>query len=159
MPSSYNYLIAIYFKKLFFTIDKYNFLWYTCKVIWFTCWRKIMFEKNLNISLLLDFYGDILSDRQNEMLNLYYNEDCSLAEIAENFSISRQGVRSVLKKGENILKEMEEKLQLVSRFIKMRDISSEVAIELESINSMINNDDISSKIHSIVNKIKEMANY
>lgn len=118
-----------------------------------------MFEKNLNISLLLDFYGDILSDRQNEMLNLYYNEDCSLAEIAENFSISRQGVRSVLKKGENILKEMEEKLQLVSRFIKMRDISSEVAIELESINSMINNDDISSKIHSIVNKIKEMANY
>ena len=118
-----------------------------------------MFEKNLNISLLLDVYGDILSDRQNEMLNLYYNEDCSLAEIAENFSISRQGVRSVLKKGENILKEMEEKLQLVSRFIKMRDISSEVAIELESINSMINNDDISSKIHSIVNKIKEMANY
>ena len=118
-----------------------------------------MFEKNLNISLLLDFYGDILSDRQNEMLNLYYNEDCSLAEIAENFSISRQGVRSVLKKGENILKEMEEKLQLVTRFIKMRDISSEVAIELESINSMINNDDISSKIHSIVNKIKEMANY
>ena len=118
-----------------------------------------MFEKNLNISLLLDFYGDILSDRQNEMLNMYYNEDCSLAEIAQNFSISRQGVRSVLKKGENILKEMEEKLQLVSRFIKMRDVSSEVAVELENINSLINNDDISSKIHSIVNKIKEMANY
>ena len=68
-----------------------------------------MFEKNLNISLLLDFYGDILTDRQNEMLNMYYNEDCSLAEIADNFSISRQGVRSVLKKGEAVLIEMEDK--------------------------------------------------
>ena len=41
-----------------------------------------MFEKNLNISLLLDFYGDILSDRQKDMLDMYYNDDCSLAEIA-----------------------------------------------------------------------------
>ena len=61
-----------------------------------------MFEKNLNISLLLDFYGDILSERQKEILDLYYNDDLSLAEIAENYDISRQGVRSVLKKGENI---------------------------------------------------------
>ena len=88
-----------------------------------------MFEKNLNISLLLDFYGDILTERQNEMLYMYYNEDCSLAEIADSFSISRQGVRSVLKKGENILTEMENKLQLASRFIKMSDKSSEIASE------------------------------
>ena len=44
-----------------------------------------MFEKNLSISLLLDFYGDILTERQNEMLNMYYNEDCSLSEIADSF--------------------------------------------------------------------------
>ena len=118
-----------------------------------------MFEKNLSISLLLDFYGDILSDRQNEMLAMYYNEDCSLAEIAENFSISRQGVRSVLKKGENILLDMESKLQLASRFMKVRDKSSEIASELENINTNINNDEISSKIHFIIKKIQEMANY
>lgn len=118
-----------------------------------------MFEKNLNISLLLDFYGDILTERQNEMLTMYYNEDCSLAEIAQNFSISRQGVRSVLKKGEIILIDMENKLQLASRFMRMRDKSSEIASELDKINSNINNDEISSKIHFLIKEIKEMANY
>ena len=118
-----------------------------------------MFEKNLNISLLLDFYGDILSERQQNMLDMYYNEDCSLSEIAENFSISRQGVRSVLKKGETILIEMEEKLHLATRILKMRNKSTEIASELELINSKINNDDISSKIHSLIDEIKEMAEY
>lgn len=118
-----------------------------------------MFEKNLNISLLLDFYGDILTERQNEMLNMYYNEDCSLAEIADSFSISRQGVRSVLKKSEAVLIDMENKLQLASRFIKMRDKSSEIASELECLNANINNGEISSKIHSLIEEIKEMAEY
>ena len=118
-----------------------------------------MFEKNLNISLLIDFYGDILTERQNEMLNMYYNEDCSLSEIADNFSISRQGVRSVLKKAETILFEMEEKLHLASRFVTVREKSNEIANELQIINSNINNSEISSKILSIINKIKEMADY
>lgn len=118
-----------------------------------------MFEKNLNISLLLDFYGDILSERQSEMLDMYYNDDCSLSEIAENFSISRQGVRSVLKKGETILMEMENKLQLASRFVKVRNKSTEIASELELINANINNDDISSKINSLIDEVKELAEY
>lgn len=118
-----------------------------------------MFEKNLSISLLLDFYGDILSERQNDMLNMYYNEDCSLSEIADNFSISRQGVRSVLKKGENILSDMEDKLHLASRFMLVKEKSSEIALELQNINTDINNNEISTKILSIINKIKEMADY
>ncbi len=118
-----------------------------------------MFEKNLNISLLLDFYGDILTERQNEMLDMYYNEDFSLAEIAERFSISRQGVRSVLKKGETILIDMEEKLNLASRFSKMLKKSAEIATKLENINKNINNNDISSMIRSLINEIKEMAEY
>lgn len=118
-----------------------------------------MFEKNLNISLLLDFYGDILTERQNEMLDMYYNEDLSLAEIAEKFSISRQGVRSVLKKGETILIEMEEKLNLASRFSKMLKKSAEIANELENINQNINNNDISSRLLSLIKEIKEMTEY
>ncbi len=118
-----------------------------------------MFEKNLNISLLLDFYGDILSKRQNEMLDMYYNEDLSLSEIAEKFEISRQGVRSVLKKGETILIEMEEKLKLVDRFSKMLEKSAEIADELEKINQNINNNDISTRLLSLIKEIKEMAEY
>ena len=118
-----------------------------------------MFEKNLNISIILDFYGDILSERQSDMLDMYYNEDCSLSEIADSFSISRQGVRSVLKKGETILKEMEDKLQLASRFIMMHDKSNEIATELQQINNDINNVEISSKIDTLIEQIKEMADY
>ena len=118
-----------------------------------------MFEKNLNISLLLDFYGDILSDRQNEMLSMYYNEDCSLAEIANNFSISRQGVRSVLKKGETILLDMEEKLGLAERFKVMQTKSTEIASKLEIINNNINNEEISSKIDALIDEIKALSEY
>lgn len=118
-----------------------------------------MFEKNLNISLLLDFYGDILSERQNEMLSMYYNDDCSLSEIAESFSISRQGVRSVLKKGETILTDMENKLHLASRFIKIRDKSTELASELLVIKSNISNEEISDKIHFLIDEINKMVDY
>ena len=118
-----------------------------------------MFEKNLNISVLLDFYGEILTERQFEMLELYYNEDYSLSEVAERYNISRQGVRSVLKKGEAILLDMEEKLHLASRFTKMLDKSAEIALELEKINDNIKNNEISCKIHRIINQIKELADY
>lgn len=116
-----------------------------------------MFEKNLNISLLLDFYGDILSERQKEILDFYYNDDLSLAEIAENYNISRQGVRSVLKKGENILIDMEEKLRLAQRFSSVQEKSSQIANELEEINCLLNNAEISNRINSLIYEIKEMA--
>lgn len=116
-----------------------------------------MFEKNLNISLLLDFYGDILSERQKEILDFYYNDDLSLAEIAENYDISRQGVRSVLKKGETILVEMEEKLHLVERFSSVQEKSSQIALELQEITSSIENKEISRKIQDLTSQIKDLA--
>lgn len=116
-----------------------------------------MFEKNLNISLLLDFYGDILSERQKEMLDLYYNDDLSLSEIAENYNISRQGVRSILKKGENILVNMEEKLHLAQRFSVVQEKSNEIANELEKIAKQINDSDILTKITDLSIQIKELA--
>ena len=71
-----------------------------------------MFEKKLKIACLLDFYGDVLSERKQEVLSLYYNEDLSLAEIAEEIGISRQGVRDLIKKAEEELLFLEEKLGL-----------------------------------------------
>ncbi len=75
-----------------------------------------MFEKNLEIGFLLDFYGDVLSERKRTVLDYYYNDDLSLAEIAEEIGISRQGVRELIKKAEDELLFYEEKLGLAKRF-------------------------------------------
>ena len=64
--------------------------------------------KDLSISTLLDFYGPFLSEKQRNLLHHYYNEDLSLSEIAENESITRQGVRDLIKRGELQLKKYEE---------------------------------------------------
>jgi predicted DNA-binding protein YlxM (UPF0122 family) len=79
-----------------------------------------MFEKNYKISYLLDFYGNILTDKQKDAIDLYYNEDLSLAEIAEHVGITRQGVRDAIKRGEEILLEMEEKLGFAEKFGEYR---------------------------------------
>jgi len=95
-------------------------------------------EKNMNISMLLDFYGELLPAHQREAMELYYNDDMSLAEISENIGISRQGVRDRIVKGEGALEEYESKLGLVSRFstlkneIKVICDRAEALIELDT---------------------------
>ena len=71
-----------------------------------------MYEKNLNIGYLLDFYGEVLSERTRYVLDMYYNEDFSLSEISEEIGISRQGVRDLIKKAEEELCFFEAKLGL-----------------------------------------------
>ena len=66
--------------------------------------------KDLEMGYLLDFYGEVLTEKQREMLRQYYNDDLSLSEIGENFGITRQGARDAIKHGENALKELEEKV-------------------------------------------------
>ena len=75
-----------------------------------------MFEKNLKLACLLDFYGEVLSERKQSVLSLYYNDDLSLAEIAEEIGISRQGVRDLIKKAEEELLFLEDKLGLERKF-------------------------------------------
>ena len=67
-------------------------------------------SKDLSISYLLDFYGEVLTPRQRDVMVQYYNDDFSLAEIAENFGITRQGVRDAIKHGEAALDDLEAKL-------------------------------------------------
>ena len=69
-------------------------------------------NKNLAMSDLLDLYGELLTDKQRDMLELYYNDDLSLAEIAEHYEISRQGVHDSIKRGEETLNEYERVLGL-----------------------------------------------
>ena len=72
-------------------------------------------SKNLDIIMLFDFYRNILTEKQIEVVDLYYNEDLSLAEISEHLNITRQGVRDNIKRAENILIDMEGKLHLVEK--------------------------------------------
>ena len=75
-----------------------------------------MFEKNLKMTYLLDFYGDVLTERRRDALDFYYNDDMSLSEIAEEMGISRQGVRDLIKKAEEELFFYEERLGLAKKF-------------------------------------------
>ncbi len=85
-----------------------------------------MFEKDLKIGFLIDFYGDILSERKRTVLELYYNNDLSLAEVAQEIGISRQGVRELIKKAEEELRFYEEKLGLARRFRNAQSCAEEL---------------------------------
>lgn len=88
-----------------------------------------MFEKNLEIGYLLDFYGDILPERKRDVMDLYYNDDLSLSEIAEQMGITRQAVRDSIKKTEQELFFYEEKLGLRRRFTQAQ-IHADAALAL-----------------------------
>lgn len=90
-----------------------------------------MHEKNLNVGYLLDFYGELLSDRKRSVMEMYYNEDFSLAEIADEIGISRQGVRDIIKKSEEELFFFEEKLGLSKRLKLIEDKADKVYVALD----------------------------
>lgn len=73
-------------------------------------------EKMVEIGLLFEQYKNLLTDKQREIVSLYYEEDYSLGEISENLNVSRQGVYDTLKRSEKILKDYEQKLNLVAKF-------------------------------------------
>lgn len=80
-----------------------------------------MFEKDMTVGLLLDFYGGVLSEHTRTLLSMYYGEDLSLAEIAESEGISRQGVRHAIKKGEEELRFLEGQLGLAAQFASLKE--------------------------------------
>jgi predicted DNA-binding protein YlxM (UPF0122 family) len=80
----------------------------------------------MEFSLLFDFYGDMLTEKQRNVITLYYENDLSLAEIAEDQNITRQGVRDSIKRAEAQMLEMEDRLHLKERFGEMRDGFAEI---------------------------------
>lgn len=96
-----------------------------------------MKNQTFRMTMLYDFYGELLTDRQKEFYDLYYNEDLSLSEIAENYGISRQGVRDVIVRAEAYMTDIEDKTGLVKRFMQFSshvDAISEAAAELKKLN-------------------------
>ena len=110
--------------------------------------------KDLSITVLMDFYGELLTEKQRDTLDLYYNRDYSLAEIAQDLVISRQGVRDFIKRGEKQLAEFEEKLGMVKKYER-------ISAEIEKLEGFINSDKamvsqaVRTETKKILNSIKE----
>ena len=97
-----------------------------------------MFEKNMRLAFLLDFYGEILDEHSRGVMKAYYEDDLSLAEIADGIGISRQGVRHIIKKSEEQLEFFEKRLKLAERSQQIDEaieILSGIADELAGVNS------------------------
>lgn len=82
--------------------------------------------KDLYVSALLDVYGSFLSQKQREPIMMYYNEDLSLSEIAENEGITRQGVSDLIKRAEAQLRELENQCGYCEAFLKLKSLSEDV---------------------------------
>jgi len=92
-----------------------------------------MIENVIEISMLYDFYGQLLTAKQKELLKLYHEDNYSLSEIAEEYGISRQGVHDAVKKAEKALHEYENKLGFISKFTAAEDAVARIDKEIEQL--------------------------
>ena len=112
-------MLIFFSRKIFYTYDKKR--------------SDVIVDKKVEISMLCQIYGKMLTEKQYEVINDYYNNDLSLSEIAENNNITRQAVRDIIKKGENKLFELEEKLAFMKRTMKQERKLQEILEELSKI--------------------------
>ena len=106
-------------------------------------------EKTVQISILLQIYGKLLTEKQYQMLDDYYNNDLSLSEIAENAQITRQAVRDNLKKGENKLFEYEEKLEFMKKTLMQEEKIANILSELTKIQTKFTDEQIAEILEHI----------
>lgn len=118
--------------------------------------------KNLEISFLLDFYGDVLTERQREVMEQYYNDDLSLAEIADNFGITRQGVRDSIKRGEGIILDLEQKVGFAARYRAVQQVVAQLeslarSIRFANSNSYSPNAEIERDVDQMLEEIRRIT--
>lgn len=106
-------------------------------------------NEKVKISMLCQFYGKLLTEKQYEFINDYYNNDLSLSEIAENNDITRQAVRDIIKKGEKKLFEYEEKLMFMKRTLNQEKKIEKALAELTKIQKDYSDKQIASVLESI----------
>ena len=125
----------------------------------FTERREQMKSNTFHMSMLFDFYGELLTDKQKELFDLYYNEDLSLTEIAEHAGISRQGVRDAIVRSEAILRETEDRLGLVKKYsgyeTKLAEIK-QAATYIMTVNANLRNYEIAQQTDRILKLVGEM---
>ena len=111
-------------------------------------------EKKVEISMLWQIYGKLLTEKQYEYIDYYYNNDLSLSEIAENDSITRQVVRDIIKKGERKLFEYEEKLLFMKKTINQEKLVQHILVNLNKIQK----DSSDQKVTNILEEVKKELN-
>lgn len=112
-----------------------------------------MFDRIVQFALLNDFYGQLLTPKQIEIMDMHYSDDLSLSEISEHLNISRQGVHDSLKRAEHALIEYEEKLGLVKRFLEQKD-------KIERVISMLDNIlESDEDLKQTKNRVKEIREF
>ncbi len=112
--------------------------------------------KDLDVVLLCDFYGEMLTENQRKFIDYYYNDDLSLSEIAQNEGITRQGVRDAVKRAESQLFDMEKKLGFASRTKKFNEVISAIKESTETINNYNMNISLSREVNDAVVRIKSV---
>lgn len=112
--------------------------------------------KNLYFSKLLDFYSSVLKERQKEVMNLYYNKDFSLSEIADNIGISKQGVRDIIKRSELLLLECDANFNIIKKTEYIQKNLEEILIACETLKKCIVNNDLKN-LEKNVNLIEEVT--
>lgn len=110
-------------------------------------------EEKVKIGILFGIYGKLLTEKQYELLNDYYNNDLSLSEIAENNNITRQAVNDVINKGKNKLIEIEEKLSFMEKILNQEKEIKKIINELEKVeNGTLNKN----KIQKIKKELEQL---
>ena len=108
-------------------------------------------EKKVEISILCQIYGKLLTEKQYNFIDDYYNNDLSLSEIADNYGITRQAARDNIKKGENKLFEYEEKLKIMKTTLKNEKTIEDVLMQIASIQTNYSD----KKIAKILENVKK----
>ena len=111
-------------------------------------------DKNIKMSILCQIYGKLLTEKQYQVLDDYYNNDLSLSEIAENLNITRQAVRDNIKKGENKLFEYEEKLLFMKKTMNQEKQIENILAQLNKIHE----DSSDEKVNNILEEVKKELN-
>jgi len=115
-------------------------------------------NESVEIAFLLDFYGQLLTPKQFEILDLHYNNDISLGEIGEQYNISRQGVYDSVKKGKEALRRYEEKLGLIKRFSRHEETMRSILYELKKLKNSSNQMESKEILDFCVKELEKVIN-
>ena len=113
-------------------------------------------DKKIEISMLWQIYGALLTEKQKEYIDYYYNEDLSLAEIAQNDGITRQGVRDIIKKGEKKLFEYEEKLLFMKKTMNQEKQIENILAQLNKIHEDSSDEKVNNILAGIAKKLSNI---